>query len=67
MAKRKGYNDVQDQIAANKRYIENNPEAKERRKISNYKSNAKTFIKNYATLEDLTELENLIQEKKREI
>lgn len=62
--KRKGYKTTEQQTAANKRYLENNPEAKEKKKISNYKSNGKTFIKNFATLEDLQELELLIEERK---
>lgn len=62
--KRKGYKTLEQQTAANKRYLENNPEAKEKKKISNYKSNGKTFIKNFATLEDLQELELLIEERK---
>lgn len=32
------------------------------RKITNYKSNAKSFIKNYATKDNLMELQDLIQE-----
>ena len=62
--KRKGYKTTEQQTSANKRYLENNPEAKEKKKISNYKSNGKTFIKNFATLEDLQELELLIEERK---
>ncbi len=62
--KRKGYKTIEQQMAATKRYMENNPEAKEKRKSSNYKSNGKNFIKNYATLEDLQEFEELISERK---
>lgn len=62
--KRKGYKTLEQQYAATKRYFENNPEAKEKRKASNYKSNGKNFIKNFATLEDLEELEQLITERK---
>lgn len=63
--KRKGYKTIEQQMAATKRYMENNPEAKEKRKSSNYKSNGKNFIKNYATLEDLREFEELISERKK--
>lgn len=63
--KRKGYKTIEQQMAATKRYMENNPEAKEKRKSSNYKSNGKNFIKNYATLEDLQEFEELISERKK--
>ena len=60
--KRKYVYNKEKQMEANKRYLENHPEAKERRKISNYKSNTKTFIKKYATKENLIELRNLIEE-----
>lgn len=63
--KRKGYKTQEQQTAATKRYMENNPEAKEKRKASNYKSNGKNFIKNFATLEDLEELTELIEERKK--
>ena len=62
--KRKGYKTTEQQTAANKRYLENNPEARERKRISNYKSNGKTFIKNFATLEELQEFTELITERK---
>lgn len=62
--KRKGYKTLEQQYAATKRYMENNPEAKEKRKASNYKSNGKNFIKNFATLEDLQEFTELIAERK---
>lgn len=65
--KRKGYKTIEQQMAATKRYMENNPEAKEKRKSSNYKSNGKNFIKNYATLEDLQEFEELISERKNDL
>lgn len=63
--KRKGYKTQEQQTAANKRYLENNPAARERKRISNYKSNGKAFIKNFATLEDLEELTELIEERKK--
>lgn len=64
MKKRKGYKTSQEQVEANNRYLESNKEARERKKISNYKSNAKNFILKYANLEDLKEIESFI--KKRE-
>ena len=64
MEKRKGYKKSEEQVAANNRYLKNNKEAREKKKISNYKSNAKNFILKYANLEDLKEIENFI--KKRE-
>lgn len=64
MEKRKGYKTSKEQVEANNRYLESNKEARERKKISNYKSNAKNFILKYANLEDLKEIESFI--KKRE-
>ena len=63
--KRKGYKTQAQQTEANKRYLANNPEAREKKRISNYKSNGKNFIKNFATLEDLKELEELKKKKKK--
>lgn len=62
--KRKGYKTKEGQKEADKRYLEKHPEAKEKKKISAMKSNTKRFIKDYATLEELEELENLIKNKK---
>lgn len=62
---RKGYTTTAQQVAANKRYIENNEDARERRKRSNYKSNCKKFINDYATLEELKEIEFLIDQSVR--
>lgn len=42
--KRKGYKTPTQQVEANKRYLQNNPEAKERKKRSTLKSNTKAFI-----------------------
>ena len=64
MEKRKGSKTSKEQVEANNRYLESNKEARERKKISNYKSNAKNFILKYANLEDLKEIESFI--KKRE-
>lgn len=65
--KRKGYKTKEGQKKANERYLENNPEAKEKKKINSMRSNAKRFIRDYATLEELEELENLIKNKKMEV
>ena len=50
MEKRKGYKKSEEQVAANNRYLKNNKEAREKKKISNYKSNAKNFILKYSNL-----------------
>ena len=61
--KRKGYKTTEQQMAATKRYLENNPEAKIKNNIANYKSKAKKFIKEMATDIELEELMELIKEK----
>lgn len=61
--KRKGYSTKEGQKEADKRYLEKHPEAKEKKKISAMKSNAKRFIKEFAKIEDLEELEILIKNK----
>ena len=62
--KRKGYITKEAQKRANERYLENNPEAVKKGTIRSMKSNAKRFIKEFATPEELEELEILIKNKK---
>lgn len=61
--KRKGYKTSSQQVEANKRYLANNPGAKEKQKKASCKSSAKRFIKNYADKSELLELIELINEK----
>lgn len=49
------------QTEANKKWQEKN---KERAKYLSDRSRARSFIKNFATLEDLDEFEKLIEEKR---
>lgn len=63
--KRKGYKTIEQQMAATKRYLENNPKAKELQKKSVAKSQAKKYINEYATIEELKEIEQLIEERKK--
>lgn len=49
---------------ANVNYLKRNPE---KRRVYQYRSNAKTFIKKYASMKDLDELETLIYIKKKEL
>ncbi len=63
--KRKGYKTIEQQMAATKRYMENNPKAKELQKKSVAKSQARKYINEYATLEELEEIEQLIAERKK--
>lgn len=63
--KRKGYKTSKAQVEANKRYLMNNEEAKEKKKISNLKSNGKKFVLTYAKLEELEEFESFIKERKK--
>ena len=62
--KRKGYKTSKAQVEANERYLEKNPEARPNKYRSNDKTAAKRFIRDYATLEELEELENLIKNRK---
>lgn len=61
--KRKGYPTMKQQVEANNKYLANNPEARERKKVSNLKSNGKKFIKEFAKIEDLEEFKTLIKER----
>lgn len=61
--KRKGYRTTEQQTAATKRYLENNPEQKIKNNISNYKSKAKKFINEMANETELLELLELIKGK----
>lgn len=63
--KRKGYKTSRQQVEANKRYLAKNPEKKEKNKISVYKSSCKKFIKEFANLEDIKEVESLIILRKK--
>lgn len=56
--KRKGYKDVQEQIKANERYLENNPEAKAKANRSRVKSTCHRFIREFATVKELKILKN---------
>lgn len=49
---------------ANKKWDANN---KERKNYLSYRSQAKSFIRRYATAEDLNVLETIISEKKKEL
>lgn len=65
--KRRGYKTQEQQTAANKRWEERNPEAKEKNKISRLKSTAKRFIKEFSNSEDIKEFEKMLKERKGEI
>ena len=65
--KRKGYKSVEAQMEANRRYLQNNEEAKLKKKITSLRGNGKNYIKNYADLVGLQEFEKLIKERKKEI
>lgn len=63
--KRQGYSSKKAQNEANKRYLASNPEAKLKSKISSIRGAGKRFIKEFASLEELEELEILIKERKK--
>ena len=50
--KRKGYKDIQKQIEANERYLENNPDAKVKANRSRVKSTCHRFIREFATVKE---------------
>lgn len=52
------------QIKANHKYLKRNPD---KRRLYQYRSNAKTFIKKYATLKDLDDLQKLIEQQRKEL
>lgn len=59
--KRKGYKDVQKQIEANERYLENNPDAKAKGNRSRVKSTCHRFIREFATVKELKNIKELIE------
>ena len=61
---RKGYKTIEQQLAADKRYLENNFQAKQRRKVIVAKSSCKRFINELANINELEELENIIKTRK---
>ena len=58
--KRKGYATKEQQLAANRRWAEKN---KEHKNYLSRRSNARGFIRNLATREDLVDLFKLIEKK----
>ncbi|WP_278538681.1 hypothetical protein [Fusobacterium varium] len=65
--KRKAYKTTEQQLAAEKRYLENNPDAKKKKRINTMRSETKKFIREFATLEELKELEEMIELRKEEL
>jgi hypothetical protein len=65
--KRKGYKTKEAQKRANERYLKNNPEAVSKGTIRSMRSNAKRYIREFATSEELEELEILIKNRKKEL
>ena len=65
--KRKGYKTKEGQKRANERYLKNNPEAVSKGTIRSMKSNTKRYIREFATSQELEELENLIKNKKNSL
>lgn len=63
--KRKGYKNIDDQMEANKRWLEKNPENRIKKRNSSAKSSCKTYIMNYTTLEDLELVKTWIAEREK--
>ena len=59
--KRKGYKDIQKQIEANERYLDNNPDAKAKANRSRVKSTCHRFIREFATVKELKNIKELIE------
>ena len=59
--KRKGYKDIQKQIEANERYLENNLDAKVKANRSRVKSTCHRFIREFATVKELKNIKELIE------
>lgn len=62
MEKRKAYKTIEQQLAADKRYYKKN---KEKRQYLNDRNATRRFIKIKATEEDLEEVQNLLNERKK--
>ncbi|HFI0791117.1 TPA: hypothetical protein ACGO62_001124 [Streptococcus suis] len=65
--KRKGYTTQAQQREADRRYYHASEENRQKRLYLQARSTARSFIKKRATLEDLNELDNLIQEERKKI
>ncbi len=62
--KRKGYKTQAQQTEATKRYLDKNPEAKAKANRSRLKSTCLRFIREFATLEEIEMIEEIIKNKK---
>lgn len=60
--KRKAFKNAESKRKAENKYYASSEQVREMRKITNYKSHTKSFINNYATKDNLIELQKLIQE-----
>lgn len=65
--KRRGYKTQSQQYEAEKRWLENNPEAREKKRINSMKSSTKRFIRDYATKDELEEIKALVNEREQNI
>lgn len=63
--KRKGYATQAQQREADRRYYHASEENRQKRLYLQARSTARNFIKKRATLDDLNELDNLIQEERK--
>ena len=63
--KRKGYSTLKAQKEADRRYYHASEENRQRKLYISGRSQAKSFIKNHATLEDLDMLSELIIEERK--
>ncbi|MBF1637562.1 MAG: hypothetical protein HXO49_03430 [Prevotella sp.] len=61
--KRKGYQNSKAQVEANKRYLEKHPEQRKKKRVGTLRSECKNFIRNHATLDEITDLRTLLKER----
>lgn len=64
--KRRGYKTIEQQYEATKRYL-STEKGKENNKYLTYKSRTKVFIKTMVTLEDLSEIKELLNIREEEL
>lgn len=55
------------QAQYNRKYLDSNPEAKEKHRINGYKSKGKKFILEFATREDLELFKSYIASREKEL
>ena len=63
--KRKAYITKEGQNKANRRYLDNHPDKRKQYRIATLRSEGKSFIRNHATLDEITDLRILLKEREK--